>query len=436
MGIESEQLVYDYLSRVGDLAQQGGLPSGDRMRLVAELRADIDRRRASAGTDSPAGVKRILAKLGTPADVVAAAGGRPPAGGAPDGGAAGPGSAGGTYASGGPPRGAYGTGEPRGAYGTGEPPRGAGAAGMARAAREKLSGLAERSGLTGKVPTPRDGDAPAGRRPGAPGESSSTGAPPAGASPGQPAADHGKPPRVPSPARRSPSAASPPHLAGEDELGPRESNPDWWHVEPGPFAQPEQRDSPFGQVEGFTGGIEIPELLGMPTEADQEKDAKEAAGADPDQGAGEGAADGGGKEARRPGLLRRALRRRRGGDAEAAAEGAERPGSLSPLLLLAAALLVAGAVLGNLIVMAFGWVLAYSTRKLSRAEAKWAALGMPGLVAAVAMTWLWGRATGKWGEPIPQDGMKDALRAAWPVVVRSAAIASALFLVWRARRRS
>ncbi|OMI33264.1 putative integral membrane protein, partial [Streptomyces sparsogenes DSM 40356] len=63
MGIESEQLVYDYLSRVGDLAQQGGLPSGDRMRLVAELRADIDRRRASAGTDSPAGVKRILAKL-------------------------------------------------------------------------------------------------------------------------------------------------------------------------------------------------------------------------------------------------------------------------------------------------------------------------------------------------------------------------------------
>ncbi|MEU1787461.1 hypothetical protein ABZ553_16600 [Streptomyces sparsogenes] len=435
MGIESEQLVYDYLSRVGDLAQQGGLPSGDRMRLVAELRADIDRRRASAGTDSPAGVKRILAKLGTPADVVAAAGGRPPAGGAPDGGAAGPGSAGGTYGSGGPSRGAYGTGEPRGAYGSGEPPRGTGAAGMARAAREKLSGLAERSGLTGKVPTPRDGDAPAGR-PGAPGESSSTGAPPAGASPGQPAAGHGNPPRVPSPARRSPSAASPPHLAGEDELGPRESNPDWWHVEPGPFAQPEQRDSPFGQVEGFTGGIEIPELLGMPTEADQEKDAKEAAGADPDQDAGAGAADGGGKEARRPGLLRRALRRRRGGDAEAAAEGAERTGSLSPLLLLAAALLVAGAVLGNLIVMAFGWVLAYSTRKLSRAEAKWAALGMPGLVAAVAMAWLWGRATGKWGEPIPQDGMKDALRAAWPVVVRSAAIASALFLVWRARRRT
>ncbi|WP_425581475.1 HAAS signaling domain-containing protein, partial [Streptomyces yatensis] len=78
MGIESEKLVYDYLSRVGDLAQQQGLSSGERMRLVSGLRADIDHRRTTGGADSPAGVKRILSKLGSPADVVAAAGGRPP----------------------------------------------------------------------------------------------------------------------------------------------------------------------------------------------------------------------------------------------------------------------------------------------------------------------------------------------------------------------
>ncbi|MER7789919.1 hypothetical protein [Streptomyces sp. NPDC097640] len=395
MGIESEQLVYDYLSRVGDLAQQQGLPSGDRMRLVSELRADIDQRRGSVGSDTPAGVKRILAKLGTPADVVAAAGGRPRVADAPGGGTVGAGGAGGSD----------------GAYGSAEPPRGAGAAGVARAARDRLSGLAERSGLMSKVPTPRDGDSPS---------------PSDGASSDEAAG----------PAHRPPMAASPPHLAGEDELGPHDSNPDWWHVEPGPFAQPEQRDSPFGQVEGFVGGVEIPELLGMPGETDRAEKAGEAAGEgteqDDDPGAEEAeAADG--KAARRPGLLRRALRRgkKKGGDGG----GEEKAGPLSLLVLLAAALLVAGAALGNLIVMAFGWVIAYYTRKLSPAEAKWAVLGMPGLVAAGAMAWLWGRASGKWGEQIPENGMGDAIQGAWPVVVRAAAISSALFLVWRARRR-
>ncbi|MEU1022603.1 hypothetical protein ABZ366_11015, partial [Streptomyces sp. NPDC005904] len=64
MGIESDQLVYDYLSRVGDLAQQRQLTSGDRMRLVADLRLRIDRDRAGATADTPAAVRRILARLG------------------------------------------------------------------------------------------------------------------------------------------------------------------------------------------------------------------------------------------------------------------------------------------------------------------------------------------------------------------------------------
>uniref|UniRef100_UPI000A7F9C8A HAAS signaling domain-containing protein n=1 Tax=Streptomyces atriruber TaxID=545121 RepID=UPI000A7F9C8A len=75
MGIESDQLVFDYLSRVGDLAQQRQLPSGDRMRLVSELRNRIDRGRDKAVGDNPAAVRRILARLGTPEEVVEAAGG-------------------------------------------------------------------------------------------------------------------------------------------------------------------------------------------------------------------------------------------------------------------------------------------------------------------------------------------------------------------------
>ncbi|MFI0779724.1 hypothetical protein [Streptomyces sp. NPDC021212] len=410
MGIESEKLVYDYLSRVGDLAQQQGLPSGERMRLVSGLRADIDHRRSTGGTDSPAGVKRILAKLGTPAEVVAAAGGRP---------------SGGDDA----PGGSGGSGGSSGADGTGESTRTSGAA---RAARDKLAGLAERTGLSNKVPLPRD-------------PNGTGGDPPLSLAKHTPVPEAPETPRTPGP--RSSAAASPPHLAGQDELGPGESNPDWWHVEPGPFAQPEHPDGRLGFVEGFVGGIELPELLGNGKTVEQERQEKrdaekraaeeEAAEA---EAAGAVEADTGGKGARRRGLLRRALL---GSGKSAGAEGDKgtagaRAGwaaGLSPVLLLAIVLLVAGAVMGNIVLLGFGWVLTYSTGKLSRAEAKWAVMGMPGLVAAGAMVWLWGRTTGKWGDRIPENGMKDVLTETWPVVVRGAAVATVLFLVWRARRR-
>lgn len=105
------------------------------------------------------------------------------------------------------------------------------------------------------------------------------------------------------------------------------------------------------------------------------------------------------------------------------------------MLLLAAALLVTGAVTGYWVALAGGWLLAYGSRTLSRREAKLAAMGLPGAVAAGGLVWLWGRMDGRWGEPIPEDGMGEALSGVWPVVVRAAAVTSALFLVWRARRR-
>ncbi|MFC9955423.1 hypothetical protein ACFVIN_34265, partial [Streptomyces prasinus] len=73
MGIESDQVVYEYLSRVGDVAQQRQLPSATRMRLVAGLRDEIDRRRAKTVVDSPAAVRRIISRMGTPDEVVTAA---------------------------------------------------------------------------------------------------------------------------------------------------------------------------------------------------------------------------------------------------------------------------------------------------------------------------------------------------------------------------
>ncbi|MFF3687693.1 hypothetical protein [Streptomyces sp. NPDC002187] len=340
MGIESDQLVYDYLSRVGDLAQQAQLPSGARMRLVTTLRSEIDRQRSTSGDDSPASVRKILGRLGTPDEVVASASAH----------AAAPSSA---DDRSGTPRTASGQRAPSGAP----------------------SALPRQRGWRG-VPRPRTADTPAPR-----------------------------------------PAASPPHLAGMDELGPSGSEPDWWRIEPGPFG-------PGESVAGFVGGVEIPEILKPPPSQDD----TESEEPDPDAEAGQAAAP-------RP-WWRSRLRRRRAAapvPPPEAAPAAARPANA--MLLLAAALLLVGAVLGSLLALGGGWLLAYGSRRLSRAQVKWVVVGLPSTVAAAGAVWLWGRVNDRWGEPIAEDGMREALTGTWPWVLRGAAVASALYLVWRARRR-
>ncbi|MGW2021453.1 hypothetical protein [Streptomyces decoyicus] len=398
MGIESDQLVYDYLSRVGDLAQQRGLPAATRMRLVTGLRAEIDGQQA----DSVSGVKRVLARLGTPEAVVAAAGSaddRVP--GASRGGpSARPGPAAGDPSGAGPavPTGRKAAEPSR----PGEPPR------PWTAAREKLTGLAWRGGLTGK-PSANGKDAPHGK-------------------------DSG-PGTVPAPrdgaTGPAPSVGLPPHLAGADELGDDADAPDWWRVEPAPFG-------PGETVPGFVGGIEIPEIWDRPK---SERLSLQKDGADGDE-AGGADADGAAAERTLPGLVRRVLRLRRGAAAEAAPVAGEPDevvvaparAPLSPVLTLAVLLLVAGAALGSWLALAGGWGLAYVSRRLSRTEAKFAALGVPGTVVGGMVVWLWGRFDGRWGEPIAQGRLGQEMADGLPGIVRVAAVASALFLVWRMRR--
>ncbi|MFF3299078.1 hypothetical protein [Streptomyces sp. NPDC002908] len=375
MGIESDQLVFDYLSRVGDLAQQQQLSSGARMRLVATVRGEIDRQRGTDGSDSPAVVRRILGRLGAPDELVAAAA----------------------------------------ESGDGTVPLPSPRAGAGRARTEGTA--------PGAVPRARRGllRKDASRK---------------GASPEAVDAE----PESPGEERAVdwPSAAAP-HMAGLDQA-PSGGEPEWWRIEPGPFGGEGGQGvaNPGTAVPGFVGGLESPELFGMPAArrppgprvpAEEEGDgpgapeAKEAAPARP--GGGDGAKE-------RP---RRKLRLRRPGPA--AAEGAEGAGRVrlsNPLLLLAAALLVAGAVFGSWLALAGGWLLAYSSRRFSRAEAKWVAMGLPGVVVAGAFVWLWGRMEGRWGAPLAADAMGDAMTEVWPVVVRVAAVAAALYLVWRSRR--
>lgn len=415
MGIESDQLVYDYLSRVGDLAQQQQLPSGARMRLVTELRTEIDRRREAQRAHTPGQVRRIISTLGTPDELVAAAA-------------------------------RAGASEPP------EPPE------IPEPRRASLRGGGRRGAAAapgGDVAAPRDADAAGPRPPGPDAEPGGTredasawrgadpdAAVPRGAGEGAPGPRRtGKGPfaqrradraaDAPAPDRAVPdtSDASAPHRAGMDELGADAGDGEWWRDEPGPFG--ETGPGAFGEfgpgteVPGFRGGVEIPALL-RPPEAEEEEPEEEAEDEAPEEA----------EEPEEPEAPPKKVRRlRRARPAPAAPEAAPRRGFGHPVLLLAAALLVVGAVMGSLLALAGGWLLAYGSRKLSRAEAKWAAMGLPGTVAAAALVWLWGRMDGRWGAPIPEHGMRDALGDVWPVTVRTAAVASALFLVWRARRR-
>ncbi|MFE5537736.1 hypothetical protein [Streptomyces sp. NPDC056492] len=332
MGIESDHLVYEYLSRVGDLAQRRQLSSGDRMRLVAGLRDEIDRRRAKYEPETPAAVRRILERIGTPEAVLDGLGASP----APQ-----------TRAA---------TPDPAPAVPT---QRGPG----------RL--------LRKSVPEPRPAD----------------------------------------------TAPAPPHLAGLDELGADGgAEPDWWSVAPGPYgAGP--------QVEGFAGGIEIPELFRHPEE---EKKPEPAAGP---AAAGDGSAVRG---------LVRFLKQRRQARAEARAAAAPdagaAPGAAArpkphAFLLLAAAVLVAGAVTGSWLLLIGGWLLAYASRVLGPAERKAVVFGLPGAVFAGAVLWLWGRLEGRWGAPLTDDGLGGVFQGMWPWLARGAAVASALYLAWRSRRR-
>ncbi|WP_189264267.1 hypothetical protein [Streptomyces fuscichromogenes] len=314
MGIESDQVVYEYLSRVGDIAHQRQLSSAERMRLVSGLRNDIDRQRAKAIVDSPAAVRRILDRLGTPDEVVEAAGGT--AGGGPQ------------------------------------------------------------SPSAAAVPVQRDGG-----------------------------------PQVPAEDLRR--VVPRPRPAEADGSGPP---PDWWRVDSSPFGDGDA-------VPGFVGGVEIPELLRRPRFRKEEPEDGPDAKGEPG-GKGEPGEPVAAPVVEEAGAPRRRFR------------VVPRPavGWSNPLLLLAAAALVVGAALGNWFVLLLGWLIAYGSRRLTPTETKLAVMWVPGLSVTAGLVWLWGRSAGRWGAPIAQGQMSGAVGETWPWVVRGAALASAVFVVWRSQR--
>lgn len=387
MGIESDQLVYDYLSRVGDLAQQRQLPASDRMRLVSTLRNEIDRRRATHGEESPAAIRGILGALGTPDEVVERAEGP----GAPQ----------------------PSTQAPKAASGP--------ASGPARKPVKKPA----RKAAPKPVPQPRAGDRTAkreGKR--------------LGWVPGSRRSREGTAPvAVPKPTPDPDAAAT----DSTDALGLAGAGTDWWQVDAA---------DPADGLPGFVGGVERPDLFKEPVAEDDEddegyegyEDGEDAEDGHEDRGGAEGGrAPSSGKRRRLARLLRRketAPAAEPGADMEPEAAPVPRLRLANPFVLLAALLLLGGALFGSLVALAAGWLIAYASRRLTPGEIKGAVLVIPGLAAASGIAWLWGRVEGRWGEPVAAGGeaMGAAISETWPWVLRGAAVASALFLLWRSRR--
>jgi hypothetical protein len=404
VGIESDRLVYDYLSRVGDLAQQRQLPASDRMKLVSGLRNEIDRRRTTHGEESEAAVRGILGSLGTPDEVVDRAG--------PSDGRSVPEPRTGTGRTRGLRRtretGADASGNPRVAPGAsasaGEPDRGARGSGTAAPGAAGREGA--RSGAAGPGAARPNGS---GSRAAGSSGSGSRAARPSGSG-SRAAGSSGSGPAIPAQGDRGRPDGAGSGGAAADRAA------DWWRTD---TEDPSDEDGFFG----FVGGIERPDLFTPPAPEEDEDDAAE------------GPAPG---KARR---LARVLRRRKTG-APAVEEAPEEEAApararlANPFVLLAALLLLGGAVFGSLVALAAGWLLAYASRRLTPGEARTAVLVIPGLAAATGIVWLWGRVQGRWGEAVAPGGeaMGAAVSETWPWVLRGAAIASAAFLVWRARR--
>lgn len=83
MDFECDRLVLQYLGEVGDAAQRKLRPA-DRARLVERLRTQINTERERGNANTPAGIKGILTRIGSPDAVVANESFRVPAPGSAD----------------------------------------------------------------------------------------------------------------------------------------------------------------------------------------------------------------------------------------------------------------------------------------------------------------------------------------------------------------
>ncbi|MEY9839265.1 hypothetical protein [Streptacidiphilus sp. EB103A] len=376
MGIESEQLVYDYLSRVGDLAQATALTAAERARLVSGLRETIDSRRPGAGTAATrtgsretAAMKKVLDGIGRPDEVVRRAvhTGVPEA----------PGSARRRAGAGDSPSAPSGPSGPSGPAGPSVPVQGGAPAAerdwwrLGRGRGDSVYTDAARGGY-GDDFGGLGGGGLSGGGLGGGGLGGGFG----GAVPGSEFGDAGE--LSGWRASYEPDFLDPDYVDPRTVKVPPQRRPEQVEPEPAPPAPPPRR------------GL-LRRTFGRPVPA---RPAVEPAGTEP-----------------------------------------AAPAPLAPLPLvesLAVLVLASGAVLALWYVAVLGWFLAYSARRLGRGAAQFAGLWVPVLVAAVLGFWFYGHTHGRPpGQHLTDAQFKAVLRSTVAVWLRAAAACSALFLAWR-----
>jgi hypothetical protein len=367
MGIESDQVVYDYLSRVGDLAQATALTAAERARLVTGLRETIDSKRGAGGVSGrssgsgrgeAAAVQKILSGIGSPDEVV------------------------------------------RRAVHTGVP-------------RTKEYGAATRAG-TGRADAGQGG----GRGGGDGGDGG-----------------YGPGPQIPVPAQ------------GQARAG---STGDWWRYGGGSGTADGGADGGFGAAgPGFGGpggtGLDSGELPGWRTTYEPDFLNPELVDPRVPQQRGPGddqdAAEEQDPEQTAP---RRSLLRRLFGSPSPVSPDAEeelvatrvRRGPLPLLESLAALVLLTAAALDLWYLALFGWLLTYLARRLGQGVNRFAAIGIPGLLAAALGFWFYSHTQGRpAGHQLTDAEYQATVRATFQLWLRTSAACSAVFLAWRISRR-
>ncbi|MBF9072185.1 hypothetical protein [Streptacidiphilus fuscans] len=383
MGIESEQLVYDYLSRVGDLAQSAALTAADRARLVNSLRQTIDAQKAASSSGSTRAevnsVRKILSGLGAPDEVVRrAAGGSLP-----------------------------------------EPSESGG----------RRWG-ASRSGASTGPSEPSGPSVPVGQ------------VGPSGPSvPAQAAAPASE--RVARPARGADVGAD---AFGDADADSVYAADEWWRGAKGRRGGARPIDSPPGWAGGLLEEFfrdqhadVMDPVTGLPKPqpvADEDAADGEGEGEAGEAEAGPDAASG------RRTWLRRVLA---GGQASGGAGGAVADVPAVPRVprvplpfveSLATLVLVAALVTGLWYLALLGWLFAYAGHRFGHRVSRIASLWIPGICAAACGFWLYSRTGHAPGHPgLTSAQLTAASHAAFATWLRGGAALSAAFLGWRIYRR-
>jgi len=114
------------------------------------------------------------------------------------------------------------------------------------------------------------------------------------------------------------------------------------------------------------------------------------------------------------------------------------PGALRTQVreVFAIALIVIGAIVASTVVVVLGYLVVFTAGAWTLKERKISAFYVPGATAVAFAIGMWMRATGHLGADLTRDQAWDRYGELLPAMVRVAAVAGSLYLLWRLNKRA